>query len=144
MWEWVNQAPEFNFDDYGPQDYVAFTMEMRQRQLVEMQSIALLDHRPVGIMTFLPLTERMGMLHGICFDESVHGKGVAQWAMMDFLAAVFDGPIEKICASFFADNLRVHRFLTKLGAEDEGLMRRHTIRKGLAIDMRMIAFFKES
>jgi len=69
------------------------------------------------------------------------GHGIE--AMRQFLDMLFSTGVEKIAAGYFADNLRVRAFLRKLGAEDEGYLKAHTVRNGERIDMRQVAFHKE-
>ncbi|MGH9666932.1 MAG: GNAT family N-acetyltransferase, partial [Bryobacteraceae bacterium] len=69
--------------------------------------------------------------------------GVAAQAVRAFLLERFAGGVEKVSAAFFANNARIERFLDKLGAEPEGYLRRQTLRDGRAVDMRLVAIFRE-
>ncbi len=83
------------------------------------------------------------MLHGIVFTSAVHGLGVSQAAMRQVLTWCWAHGIDKVSASYFADNMRVGAFLARVGAIPEGLLRQQTIRAGQAIDMPLVAFFRE-
>ncbi len=141
LWAWLNEFPENNFDDYGPQDYRTFEIAMTERAGIERTWAVMQDCIPVGIVAYLPFTPRSGTFHGICFSKAVHGTGLAQWAVSQVLAELFASGVEKVSASFFSSNERVARFLAGLGAVDEGFLRKHTLRNGIAIDMRLMAFF---
>jgi RimJ/RimL family protein N-acetyltransferase len=143
-WGWLSEFPASNFDDYGPRNMVDFAIEMERRQAVEIVRTVRLDGAAVGMIGYCPITHRTGMFRGICFTRSVHGSGIAQRAVRAFLGERWAEGVEKISASFFADNRHIHRFLAGLGAVDEGLLRGQTQRGGVAIDVRVVAIFKES
>ena len=142
-WEWLREYPAQNFDDYGPATYQEFAAEMGKRAVVETTWAVATGGRICGIVAYLPYTPRSGTFHGICFSQEVHNTGLAAEAVAAILAGLFASGAEKVAASFFADNDRVRHFLSKLGAVDEGLLRKQTVRGGIAIDMRLVAFFKE-
>lgn len=140
-WAWLREFPSANFDDYGPATFSDFCGAMIERSKAERTWGVLHCGVPCGIIAYLPITPRSGTFHGICFSREVHGTGVARAAVSRVIQEIFESGIEKISATFFADNLRVARFLASLGAVDEGLLRKHTVRDGIAIDMRQVAFF---
>lgn len=143
LWEWLNQFPRNNFDDSGPEHYGNFVKSMRQRwEHGETHYAVEHEGERVGFIGFLPVTSRLGFFHGICFAQHVHGKGIAKEAVRRVIEDRFEYGFEKIGASYFADNTRIHRLFQKLGATTEGYMKRHTVRQGQAIDMRLIAFYK--
>jgi RimJ/RimL family protein N-acetyltransferase len=143
MWAWMQEAPMMNLDDYGPQNASAFGLEMDNRVRHEWVWGVTMDGQPVGAIGVAPGTSRTAMFHGIVFTAAVHGLGVAQKAVRDVLAWLWANGIEKVSAAYFADNLRVGAFLWRLGAVQEGLLRRQTVRGGEAIDMALVAFFRE-
>jgi RimJ/RimL family protein N-acetyltransferase len=143
VWTWLQEFPANNFDDYGPRTYETFQAAMQDRAAVERTWGVLHEGQPCGIIAYLPLSERLGIFHGICFAQSVHGKGIAKAAVRQVLDELFASGVFKVQAAFFADNLRVGRFLIGLGAVEEGLLRKQTMRDGIAIDMQLLAFFKE-
>ena len=122
-WKWLLEFPHCNFDDYGPkteQEFIAQMTERMENELIVGVTPIGEERQLVGIMAYLPLTPRLGSFHGICFARAVHGTGLPLQAMRQFIADLFGrGKIEKIAASYFADNQRVRAFLKKLGAEDE-------------------------
>lgn len=143
MWGWLMQDRAANFDDYGPVTCRDFLREMQKREQAEVISMAYIeDHNPVGIMTALPITSRLWTTHGICFTKSVHGTGIPLEAMRQFLDLLWLKGAQKVCASYFADNERVDKFLRKLGAQREGVRLDHTLRNGKPTDMIDVAFFR--
>lgn len=144
LWEWVNEHPASNLDDYGPQTIEAFVTEMRGRGEREFTWAVLQNGRPVGCVGYLPLTPRLGTFHGICFSRSVGQRELKLQALQRIIGELFDSGVEKICASFFSDNLRIAVFLSDLGFHGEGLLKKHTLRNGQPVDMTMVALFKEA
>ncbi len=143
-WEWLNEHPEHNFDDYGSKTCDEFVQEMLKRSEME-SSWGVLDGdgNLCGIVGYLPLTERLGTFHGICFADRVCGTAITHQAIESILNQLWALGVEKISASFFADNERIHRFLQAHGAVDEGLLRKNSMRNGLPIDSRVVAIFRE-
>jgi len=142
-WSWLQEYPASNFDDYGPRSLAEFVQEMSRRRERELVRLVRLDSAAVGMIGYVPITPKTGMFHGICFARAVHGSDIAQRAVRMFLAERWAEGVEKVSASFFADNLHIGRFLADLGAMDEGLLRRQTYRGGVAIDVRVVAIFRE-
>lgn len=141
-WQWLNEFPLQNFDDYGPTTEEQFCAEMKDRMGQEEIFEAIHDGAPVGIIGYLPITMRMGYLHGICFTRSVHHTGIPFQAMTEFLDSRYRSGVEKISASYHADNVVVRTFLKKLGAVDEGLLLRETMRNGKPLDKYLVAFHR--
>jgi len=140
-WRWLQQAPRCNFDDYAPRNLEQFLETMVERQKAERIMGAELDGKLVGIISYVPVTERTGMLHGVCFTKSVHGKGAAAAAMAKLFEFLEGMGVRKVSASYFADNGRARRFFSKLGAVDEGHLKAQTLRGGAPVNMRLVAFF---
>ena len=142
LWNWVQEYPERNFDDYGPRDCADFIEEMRRRQQVEWTFGVRIDGVLGGFVGFAPTTPRSGMLHGICFAQRAWGPHTrpAVRRVFEELATV---GVEKISATYFADNAKIDRFLKDLGAQEEGLLRQQTRRGGELIDMRLVGIFLE-
>lgn len=101
------------------------------------------DGQLAGIIGYLPITDRLGTFHGICFARSAWGRETTMTAVCSVIAQLFKEGVKKICASYFADNEKIRRFLSDLGAEDEGLLHAHTMRDGIPISMRVVAIFPE-
>ena len=144
LWAWLGQFPENNFDDAGPRSLEEFEAEMRRRLASGQWLLGVAaDGRLVGAIGFECLAPYLGMFRGIVFDRSVHGAGIAAQAVRAVLERAFRTGIEKVSALYFADNKRIDGLLIKLGAIDEGLLRKHTRRNGQPVDVRVGAFFKE-
>jgi RimJ/RimL family protein N-acetyltransferase len=141
-WDWLNEYPERNLDDYGPQSREAWIAEMERRAEHERTWGVVKDGELVGIIGYLPLAPRCGWFHGICFTRSAWGRATTQTAVEAVIQELFATGVEKISASYFADNPKIHRFLADLGAVEEGLLRKQTLRGGELIDMRLVAIFK--
>jgi len=143
LWNWLHEYPEANTDDYGPVSFEEFSIEMRRRMESGERTWGVLsDGALCGAIGFAPATERLGWFHGICFSQSVHGRGIARQAVARVLDELFASGIEKVCAGYFADNARIDRLFKRLGAVEEGLLRAQTLRNGKPVDMRLIAIFR--
>jgi RimJ/RimL family protein N-acetyltransferase len=160
LWSWLQQYPLANFDDYGPKDYKAFSLEMCGRWRVTDEdgtAIGFCDacayYRPAerswgildssselcGCIGFLPFTPRSGTFHGIVFGKGrlTHDEKIA--AVREILAELRAAGLERIEASFFAHNLKIARFLSELGFEHEGTKVSHTLQDGMPVDFTMMA-----
>lgn len=143
MWSWVQEAPAMNLDDHGPTTEAAFAADMEQRLTSEWLWGVTMDGERVGAIGVAPITGRTAMFHGILFAAAVHGVGVSQRAVRDVLAWLWARGMDKVSAAYFSDNGRVGAFLSRLGAVPEGVMRRQTVRGGQALDLTLVAFFRE-
>src|ERR1051325_4619586 len=125
VWNWLNQFPENNFDDFGPKNW-----GVRK------------DGVLCGIIAFLPLNYHVGTFHGICMSKAVHGTGTAKRAVRTVVDEIFQSGVMKISASYFATNSKVEHLLLSLGAQYEGTLLKQTVQNGQPIDMRLVAFFR--
>lgn len=142
-WRWLNEFPKSTLDDYGPKTEKEFAVDLLRR--VKSGQIVLgAKHQGVcvGIIGFQQVTPRMGHFAGICFSKEVHGKGVARAALSLLMNTLWAAGLEKIEAVHFADNQRIFRLLCKLGGFSEGLLLKHALRDGRAIDCRVVGFLR--
>lgn len=141
VWALLLQDRQANFDDDGPRTYEEFEAWMLDRVQVEEIAVCELGEALAGVMAYRAVSERLAALHGICFDRSLHGRGIAGEAFQRFLAGIWARGFRKVVITHFADNARVAAFLAKQGAIEEGLLRRHACRGGTEIDVRIAALF---
>lgn len=142
VWQWMLEFPEQNFDDFGPRNVAEFIDQIERRDKAgERMWMVKHEGRYVGFIGFIPATPRVGTFH-VCFAREVHGKGIAREAVLLMLRMLFAEGVEKVQAAYFADNWPVRRFLKKLKAKDEGFLIGQTTKRGLPIDMYMVALFK--
>lgn len=138
VWDWMHQYPDMNFDDECMTTLDEF---IAARPVGEMTCGVSLDGRPVGFLSYCPITRRLGSTRGICFDQSVHGHGVAYTAIRQAFDFIFAQGVEKIQAICFADNYPMIRLMLRLGGVQEGLLRKQFMRNGQPIDVVLMAFF---
>jgi RimJ/RimL family protein N-acetyltransferase len=143
-WEWAKHAPTQSFDDYGPQSLEEFRMELAERNRTEHTWAVTAAGVPVGFVGFQWTSDRTGMMRGIVFAPWVHGRGVARNGVRAVLHELFSAGCEKVSATYFSENKQIDRFLKKLGAVEEGLLRQQTLQGGRPIDMRIVAIFREN
>lgn len=144
LWAILREFPECNFDDSGPRTLDDFEEVIVNRMCRETIVVFSISGELVGAAAFEPLSERSGMLRGVCFAREVHGTGYPLEAMRTAIAALFEDGYEKISARMFAENTRAWRFFQKLGAVEEGLLRAETTRDKKPLDVRAIALFRET
>lgn len=141
LWRWLQDVPLAHFDDDGPTTLDAFTATLSARAATERTWAILCEDRAVGYVGYQPMTARTGTLHGICVTREVWGTGVAADGVQQVFDELFASGVEKISATFFADNTRVRRFLEKQGAVVEGRLVAQTVRGGVPIDLTVVGIF---
>lgn len=140
MWSWMMQYPDNNTDDEGAQDGESFRELVRAKEEAGICfRIVVVDGRPCGFVGWMS-TGRVAMFQGICFDESVHGLGIAAEAVQMLLTDLFAAGLRKVSAAYFSHNQRVDRFFAKLGAKYEGTLKSHAMQHGRPVDMTLVAF----
>ena len=140
-WQWLQEFPQANFDDYGPQTFNQFEPHMQWRVTTERTWAVFKEGQPCGVVGYAPITPRLGALHGICFAKGLCTRDEKREAVRLILRELFDSGVAKICATFFADNSKIGPFLSDLGALEEGYLRQHTLRDGQPINMVQVAIF---
>ena len=140
-WEWIHEFPLANLDDYAPQTLDAFTRDMQERFTYERSWAVLKHENYCGMVAYRPVTNRLGWLHGICFAKGHCTSEEKRAVVTNILNELFGQGIDKICATFFADNRKIEKFLCDLGAVREGVLVNQTVRQGLLLDMVQVALF---
>lgn len=144
LFAWLQEYPAANFDDYGPKDAETFLIEIERRiEVGERLWGVRKDGGLCGAIGYQPLSPRCGMFHGIVFPKGRLTRTEKRAAVSLLLTDLFASGVEKVSATYFADNLKIHQFLKDLGAVGEGLLRKQTLRGGLPVDLRLIAIFKD-
>lgn len=145
LWEWMCYFPREMFDDFERwETYRHFEKEMDRRAEAETTWMATEAGVPVGFMSAAKHNDHLASMRGICFAKEVHGTGVPLRAMRLCLDQIFATGVYKINSYAFVDNLRSIRFYKKLGAREQGLLERHTLRNGKMTDILLQAFFADS
>ena len=142
-WGWLREFPDCNFDDFGPSTLDEFLAEMARRAESEQSWGISKDGELCGIVGYLPITARNGTFHGICFARWSWGRETTMTAVRSIIGSLLGRGVEKISASFFADNSKIYAFFRDLGAVDEGYWKAQTLRQGKPTDMRSVAIFRE-
>lgn len=143
LWRWLNDFRNSSIDDSGPQtfDDLARFVEMKlesNHEVVEVQW----DDSPVGVVSYQQLTFTDGHFRGICFAREVHGKGIPQDAVAQFLDGKFASGTQRVLAEHDADNTVIRTFLEGFGAKYLGKFIRDTRRNGQLVPCRRIAIEK--
>lgn len=143
LWDWANEFPLNNMDDSAPVNFNYFCVEMERRvergeTIWEIEAFG----EPVGAVGYFPINREKGAFHGICFTQNVHGTGIPRLAVEEIIQKIFDTGVQQIRAAYFSDNIRISKFLKKLGAVEVAHIPRETTRKGQPIDMTTVAIFR--
>lgn len=139
FWDWMWEFPEAHFDDSSPATAQEFLVSLEDRAERHERLYLMETDKPVGVIGYAPMDTRTGMLRGVCFTKSVHGSGLPQEAMREVLARLAWDGVEKVSANYHASNTHVRRYLSGLGFEDEGLLKRQVMRHGKASDLILVA-----
>jgi RimJ/RimL family protein N-acetyltransferase len=142
-WCWLNENWAANFDDFSPKNYAEFEAHMRERVSNEEVWCVLADGAPVGIIGYLQLSPVKGLLRGVCFTKWTHGTPVTRQAVAQLLEKKFAEGTTKIGLAYFQKNIRVGRFMQRLGAKVEGLMIADTLQNGQPVNAVIAAFFAQ-
>ncbi len=140
LYGWLREDWDANVSDEGPQSLDEVTADLMQRHGVEQTwGVVTETGQPVGFLGYAPVNHEVGMLHGVCFAQSVQGTGIAANALAAVLVELARQNVRKVSASYFADNLRVRRFLQRQGFVDEGFLVNQTRRHGVLTSMYLVA-----
>jgi len=142
VWQWMHQHPDLNFDDGSATTQDVWLAGLAAEAAEgERTWGARSDGRPIGFLGMRPLSPRVWMSRGLCFCRSVHGTGLPHLATARALAEVFALGAEKVCAPYYAHNVRVGAFLRGLGAVEEGCLRGQVTQHGRPVDLKLVAIF---
>ncbi len=141
LFAWLHEHPESHFDDTMPRDSMeAFSDEIVSRQARgERLYAVLVDGQPAGAIGYVPMTDRLGMLHGVCISRRVSGRGVADAALAQVLAALQLDGVQKVSAAYFANNRHIRACLQRVGFVDEGFLQDHMVQGGIPVSMWLVA-----
>lgn len=143
VWEWMEQTPAANYEDGSPRDCDAF-VEMKRAAVSggERAVGIVLDGEPVGYIGFASPSRHVVAIGSMVVDAKVTGRGVGPTALWKLGKLFFASGVEKVQATFFADNERMHKMTRAIGCEVEGVLKRQVMRDGKAVDVVVVAFFK--
>lgn len=140
-WEWLHEAPQFNFDDYGPKTLEEFYADLMRRVQSGQSIIGIVrSGEPVGMVGFHGVTPRLGHFAGLCITRTARHQGVGTQALGMLIKSFWAEGLEKIEAMFFSDNVIAEALFRKLGAHDEGILREHALRGGRTVDVKLMGF----
>ncbi len=145
LWMWMCDFLYEMFDDFCDyKTYRNFEKDMDRRATEERTWMVMEMGVPVGFVSYQAISRHLGSMKGICFAKAVHGTGIPQRGMQLCLDEIFATGVFKVMSYAFADNFRSIAFYKKLGAREQGLLERHTLRNGIMTDMLQQAFFADS
>ena len=140
IWAWVHERPSAHLDDSAGTTLEAFCEEMDSRlRCGESVYGVFLDGKPVGSIGYQPISDRVGMLHGVAISRAVSGRGIADVALEQLMQQLASQGIRKVSASYFADNAHIRACLRRVGFVDEGFLQDHVFRNGRPVSLWLVA-----
>lgn len=142
VWAWIQELPDCNRDDDGPQTWEELRAARALSAEYGEQTFGVLaDGVPVGFLSYAPINGHVAMTRGIVFTRDVHGTGIPRLAAHQMLARVWASGFRKVQAVYFVNNIRVAAFLRGLGAVEEGVLRDQAMQHGRLISAKLVAIF---
>jgi RimJ/RimL family protein N-acetyltransferase len=143
VWGWLIEDQDSNMDDFAPQTFVQFRSLMDEKiSYGDRYWIVEAGGAAIGIIGVGATNHHTATFRGICFTFPVHGTGIPLQAVRTVMDRLFERGFAKIKAQFFADNIRVDRFLKKCGSVTEGYLKNETLRNSKPVDMKLVAFYR--
>jgi RimJ/RimL family protein N-acetyltransferase len=140
IWAWVHERPSAHLDDSAGTTLNAFADEMDSRvRRGELVYGVFLDGKPVGSIGYAPISDRVGMLHGVSISRAVSGRGIADVALEQLMQQLTAQGIRKVSASYFADNAHIRACLKRVGFIDEGFLQDHAMQDGRPVSLWLVA-----
>lgn len=141
VWAWLNEWRRNTIDDHSPQSFEQLVEKHRADQVSGGKGyLVLAGERPVGAVWFENMGDGIFSGHLVFTRRSVSMAETTE-AVRQALATLFSNGARKVCWLFFADNVVFRRFLKRVGAVEEGHLRKHTRRGGEIVDMQLMASF---
>lgn len=140
MWTWVQRVRRHVCDDYAPRTLEEFVDNWREQPGKKWAVYR--GHEIGGMISVQQVSPVVAMSH-ILFKQTFWGWETTVPALQAVYQQVFEGGVEKIAALVFADNHNVIGLAKRLGAQREGVLRRHTRREGQLVDMVAIGLLRE-
>ena len=146
VWDWVNEFPENNRDDFGPQTLEDFKSFVLNKMKLGVIMLAVRDktNTLIGVIGLNKINPVSWETAGIIFGKRWHGTGAALNAMWRVLKTLRASGVQKVSAKFFRDNKKIRKFLYELGFRPEGILKNQTLQHGKPIDVCVWAVFLNS
>lgn len=134
VWSWIEEFRSRVADDFGPRTLSEFVelqlgLEGRQKTWAVYKGGEL-----CGMVSFEPSSDVTGTSHAL-FRRDFWGRATTEQALRLVYAEVFAGGTHKIVGTPFRDNHAMIALAHQVGFQKEGILREHTKRKGLYVDM---------
>lgn len=145
MWRWLRSIGSWRVtDDYGPQTEDEFIDHWREMLGAEgCQSWGVYqDDELGGVITVQYVTPNLSTAH-LLFNKTFFGAHITIPAAREVFDLVFQSGTTRIESYVFEDNGSILGLAKKLGAVNEGRLRKRTIRKGRPIDLIILGLLKE-
>lgn len=141
VWSWIQEFRYRVADDFAP-DTIEQFVEFWANHTVETWGVWR-DGELGGLVVITPVSPVLVESHCL-FKRTFWGHDTTLEALRQVYTQVFArGGIEKIFSVAFRDNAQLLGLARKLGAQKEGVLRRHTRRLGEMVDMIAIGLLKE-
>ncbi len=132
VWTWIQEFRGRVSDDFGAKSLADFVECWEAR---EQQTWAVYRGDEIGgVITFERLSPIAGTAHCV-FKKSFWGRKTTLPATSEVARQIFAQGVEKLVFCVFEDNHAIRSLLRDLGAKQEGVLRKQTIRNGQRTDV---------
>jgi RimJ/RimL family protein N-acetyltransferase len=141
VWSWVADFRARVADDFAPstlEEFVAAQMELAVRQKTWA---VYRDDELCGLVSFEPMNVVTGLSHAL-FRRDFWGRDTTRIALRMVYAEIFANGVNKIVGTPFRDNHAMRSLAVSLGARNDGILREHTKRGGVFVDMVLLGLTK--
>jgi RimJ/RimL family protein N-acetyltransferase len=140
IWEWIEPFRWRVSDDYSPKTLAEFVVYFRGLS-ARCRTWAVYRNRELGgLITYEALSPIVGTAH-CTFKKSFWGSKTTVPALEQAIAEMLaESP--KLSLPVMQGNKAMIALLARMGATQEGVLRKHTMREGRPIDVVMMAIFR--
>lgn len=142
LFQWTQDFRKLLADDFAPKDLDEF-MEFWHKMEHHQQSYGVWSGPTLGgMIQVVEINPVLCQLHFL-FTKGFWGSDITLAALQDVCRITFGRGVRKLSACVFADNARVITTAKRLGARNEGFLRKHALRGGELADMTALGLLDE-
>lgn len=142
LFAWMQDFKRLLADDFAPANLDEFLVEWQRMESLQVTYGVWRGPTLGGMILVVPINPVLSQLHFL-FTRGFWGSDVTLAALQDVCGQHFGNGTRKLMAYVFADNARVISTAKRLGAKNEGFLRKHTLRGGELTDMTALGLLDE-
>lgn len=141
VWSWIQGFRERVADDFAPASIEQFVQFWSSQSQAKTWGVWR-DGELGGLVVVKEISPVLAESHCL-FKRSFWGHDTTLAALRAVYAEVFATGIEKVFSVAFRDNAQLLGLARRIGAQKEGILRKHTRRGGELVDMIAIGLLRE-